>query len=522
MRIIAQDFMSKPGLGAILILLPSKLVFMPSKDNFSDTLTAYLKEKGYVYGPEPEIYGGISGFYSYGPLGKRLKNNIEAVIRKHFNTQGFYEIEYPIIAPAIVWQASGHLGGFNDPVILTEDGKESYRADKLIEEMIGTAADHMKDEELLSVIKENNIKAPSGKKLALKIERHSLMMKTTIGTGIEAYNRPETATTTYLPFKNYLEFFRDKFPFGVFQIGKAFRNEISPRQHLLRCREFTQAESQTFLFPEMKQNWPKFDEVKGDIIPAWTEEMQKGKKEPKEITLHEAMEKKVLKNKAYAWHLNFAYKMFLGFGIPKEKIRLRQHHSDERAFYSDDTWDIEVQLRSFGWLEICGISDRTNYDLQQHAKFSGAKLTARTPEGKEETPHVIEIAFGVDRPFFALLDMVYDERDDDEKRTILRLPVSMAPIQLGIYPLVKKDGLAEKAMEIYNSMQKKFLCIYDESGSIGRRYSRQDAAGTPFGITIDYDTMKDETVTLRDRDTMQQSRVKISELEKIMGEKQNG
>lgn len=495
---------------------------MPKNNEFAERLVSYLKEKAYVYGPEPEIYGGIAGFYAYGPLGKRLKNNVEAVIRKHFNTQGFFEIEYPLITPAIVWKASGHLDGFNDPVILTEDGKESYRADKLIEEMAGVAADHMKDDELIKTIKEKNIKAPTGKKLALKIERHSLMMKTQIGTNIEAYNRPETATTTYLPFKNYMEFFRDKLPFGVYQIGKAFRNEISPRQHLLRSREFTQAESQTVLFPEMKNAWPKFEEIKNDRFPLWTEKMQKESNEPSMISVQTAMEKKLLKNKAYAWHLNFAYKLFLDFGIPADRIRLRQHHSDEKAFYSDDTWDIEVKLTSYGWMEVCGISDRTNYDLQQHSKFSGQKLVARTADGKEETPHVIEIAFGVDRPFFAILDNNYEERPQDEQRTLLKLPAKMAPIQLGIFPLVKKDGLAEKGQEIYAKLGKNFLCYYDESGSIGRRYSRQDAFGTPFCITIDYDTMKDNTVTLRDRDTMKQDRVKLDELGKILEERING
>src|SRR3989344_4101428 len=176
----------------------------PEKD-FSEKLVAYLREKGFVYGPEPEIYNGLAGFYSYGPLGKRLKNNIEKAIRGHFNAEGFYEVEFPIVSPAIVWKASGHLDGFNDPVILTEDGKESYRADKLVEEMTGIAADHMKDDELIKTIKEKNIKAPTGKKLALKIERYSLMMRTAIGKDTEAYNRPETATTTYLPFRNYLE-----------------------------------------------------------------------------------------------------------------------------------------------------------------------------------------------------------------------------------------------------------------------------------------------------------------------------
>ncbi len=495
---------------------------MANKPEFADRLTAYLKEKGFVYGPEPEIYGGVSGFYSYGPLGKRLKNNMEEIIRKHFNRQGFYEVEFPIVTPAVVWKASGHLDGFNDPVILTEDGKESYRADKLIEEMADMQADHMGDEELLATIKEKNLKSPTGKKLAMKIERHSLMMKTTIGGNIEAYNRPETATTTYLPFRNYMKFFRDTLPFGVFQIGKAFRNEISPRQHLLRCREFTQAESQTILFPEMKDKWQKFEEAKEETMPLWTEEMQKNGKEPAETSLADAITKKILKNRAFAWHLNLALKMFLDFGIPRKNIRLRQHHSDERAFYSDDTWDLEVQLRSFGWAEVCGISDRTNYDLQQHAKFSKQKLVARTLEGKEETPHVIEIAFGVDRPFFALLDLVYDEREEDEQRTLLHLPAHVAPIQVGVFPLVKKDGLAEKAEDIYRALSDRFLCVYDESGSIGRRYSRLDAAGTPFCITIDYDTMKDDTVTVRERDSMEQERRKVSELEAYLGAKLDG
>ena len=348
------------------------------------------------------------------------------------------------------------------------------------------------------------------------------MMKTTIGKDIEAYNRPETATTTYLLFKNYLNFFRDKLPFGIFQIGKAFRNEISPRQHLLRSREFTQAESQTFLFLEMKDNWPRFENVKKEFLPIWTEEMQKKEQKPKEISLEDCTKKKILKNKAFAWHLYLSYKMFLEFGIPKEKIRMRQHHSDEKAFYSDDTWDLEVELKSFGWTEMCGISDRTDYDLKQHSKASGEKLVARTAEGKEQTPHIIEIAFGVDRPFFSILDANYDERKGDEKRTLLTLDPAIAPMQIGIYPLVKKDGIAEKAQEIFNKLEQKFLCVYDESGSIGRRYSRQDAVGTPFGITVDYDTLKDKTVTLRERDSMKQERVKIADLESVIEGKING
>ena len=496
---------------------------MGSGKDFSEKLVSYLKEKGFVYGPEPEIYNGLAGFYSYGPLGKRLKNNIEKVIREYFNAESFYEVEFPIVSPAIVWKASGHLDGFNDPIIFTEDGKESYRADKLLEEMANVeGANHLSDAELLKLLKEKNVKAPGGKKLALKIERFSLMMKTTVGKDTEAYNRPETATTTYLSFKNYVNFFRDKLPFGVFQIGKAFRNEISPRQHLLRSREFTQAESQTFLFPEMKKKWPAFEEAKKEKLPLWTEAAQKKSGKPEKIPLEDAISKKILKNEAFAWHLYFAHKLFLGFGIPEEKIRLRQHFADERAFYSDDTWDLEVELNSFGWVEVCGISDRTDYDLKQHSKFSNENLVARTQDGKEETPHVIEVAFGVDRPFFALLDLSFGERVEDEKRTLMKFSAKMAPIQIGIYPLVKKDGLAEKASGIYRKLAKKFLCIYDESGSIGRRYARQDSVGTPYGITIDYETMEKDTVTLRDRDSMGQERVKVSEIEEILEGKLNG
>ncbi|MEM4709706.1 MAG: glycine--tRNA ligase, partial [Candidatus Diapherotrites archaeon] len=490
---------------------------MDKNKDFAEKLTSYLKEKAYFYGPEPELYGGLAGFYAYGPLGKRLKNKIEEKIRAHFNKEGFFEIEYPLITPAIVWKASGHLENFKDPVILTEDKKESYRADKLIEETTGIRTEGLTEEEMIKIIQEKNIKSPTGKKLIPQIEKHSLMMKTTIGTNTEAYNRPETATTTYLLFKNYLEFFRDKLPFGVFQIGKAFRNEISPRQHVIRSREFTQAESQTILMPETKNEWEKYEKTKKEKMPLWTEKQQKEGKEPQMISLEEAINKKILKNKAFAWHLNLAYKLFASFGI--KEIRLRQHHENEKAFYSEDTWDIEAKLKSFGWIEMCGISDRTDYDLKQHSKYSGQKLTARNEKGEEKTPHVIEIAFGIDRPIFAILDNVYEERPIDEQRTILKLKPSIAPIQVGIFPLVKKDGLAEIAKKIHEELTQKFLCYYDETGSIGRRYSRQDAYGTPYCITIDYQTKEDNTITIRDRDTMKQERIKITEIKKYLEEK---
>ncbi len=482
------------------------------KKDFQLELAKYLSDKDFVYGPEPELYSPVAGFYSYGLVGKAMKNKLENTIRDVFTRNNFYEMEFPLITPEIIWEASGHLKGFNDPIITCSKCKGSFRADKLIEEQTGIAADHFKDAELISTIKDKEVNCPSCKgRFNLEIQRQSLMMKTTIGRDTVAYNRPETATTTYLPFKHYVNFFRGKLPFTVFQIGKAFRNEISPRQHLLRQREFTQAESQMFLSKEMKAEFEWFNNVKDIELPLWTEEMQKTNKELKFITLEKAMEQKMLKNKAYAWNLWLSYEILTSAGIPKEKIRMRQHHSDERAFYSDDTWDLEVLLNSFGWVEMVGISDRTNYDLSQHAKYSKTELTVRTEDGKVFTPDVIEIAFGVDRPFYALLDIAFFRIEADAQRTVLSIPPKMAPIELGVLPLMKKDGLAEKGKEVLAEL-KGFRTYYDEAGSIGKRYSRLDAIGVPYCITIDHDTLKDNTVTIRERDTLKQVRTKITEL----------
>lgn len=481
--------------------------------DFQIDLSKYLAEKDFVYGPEPELYSPVAGFYSYGLLGKEMKNNLENEIRKVFTRNGFFEVEVPIVTPEIVWKASGHLDGFNDPVIICSKCKGSFRADKIIEEKTGIAADSFADEQLIKTIKENEVNCPSCKgRFNLEIQRQSLMMKTTIGANTIAYNRPETATTTYLPFKRYASFFRNKLPFTVFQIGKAFRNEISPRQHLLRQREFTQAEAQIFISTEQKNDFLAFEENKNKTLPLWSEELQKSNKEPLIISLDDAINKKFLKNKAYAWSLLLAYDIFLAAGIPEDKIRFRQHHSDEKAFYADDAWDLEIELNSFGWTECCGVHDRTTYDLTQHAKFSKKDLSIRLENGEKIIPNVIEIAFGIDRPFFSLLDLAFSRRSEDEKRTVLSLPYNIAPIKIGILPLMKKDGLSEKALEFKKLLEDEFRVYYDESSSIGKRYSRLDAIGVPFCITIDHDTLKDDSVTIRERDTLKQVRVKKEKL----------
>ncbi|MFA6064530.1 MAG: glycine--tRNA ligase [archaeon] len=487
------------------------------KKDFQLELAKYLAEKDFVYGPEPELYSPVAGFYSYGLVGKAMKNNLEQTIRNVFTRNNFFEVEFPLITPEIIWEASGHLKGFNDPIIICSKCKASFRADKLIEETTGIAADHFDNGKLIDTIKEKEINCPTCKgRFNLDIQRQSLMMKTIIGKDTVAYNRPETATTTYLPFKHYVNFFRGKLPFTVFQIGKAFRNEISPRQHLIRQREFTQAESQMFLSKEMKIDFEWFENIKETELPLWTEEMQKSEKTWKFISLASAMEQKYLKNKAYAWNLWLSYEIMTQMGIPKEKIRFRQHHTDERAFYSDDTWDLEVETNSFGWVEMVGISDRTNYDLTQHSKYSKTELTVRTEDGKVFIPDVIEVAFGVDRPYYALLDLAFLRRETDAQRTVLSLPAKIAPIQVGIFPLIKKDGLPEKAKEIVTTL-KGFRTYYDEAGSIGKRYSRLDAIGVPFCITIDHETLKDNCVTVRERDSLKQERVKITELASTLG-----
>jgi glycyl-tRNA synthetase len=443
---------------------------------FLQELISFTQQKGFVWGPSPEIYGGLSGFYDYGPLGKLLKNNVEKTIRDTFQINDFWEVECPTIMAAKVWEASGHLGGFTDPLIVCSKCKANFRVDKLLEELYPDK--HIKPEEYLKFIDAEGITCPSCQSEFVKeIKKHSLMMKTTVGIDITAYNRPETATTTYLPFPRYFEFFRKKLPFAVFQIGKAYRNEVSPRQFILRMREFTQAEGQLFIFADQKKQYDAFERIKGDTLPLWNYKLQDTNDAPRTITVEQALAEGDFKNQAYAYTVWLAYNLFTNSGIPASRIRLRQHALNERAFYADDAWDIEVQLNSFGWTEMCGVHDRTTYDLTQHSKFSGKDLTASDETHKKETPHVLEIAFGVDRLTYALLDIFYNPQDVKEGKTTFHIPTALAPIKVGVFPLMKKDGLAESAYSIFEELSKHFVCRYDTSGSIGRTQPHLHAHG---------------------------------------------
>ena len=486
------------------------------KGAFLEELIAFIQNKGFVWGPFPEIYGGFSGFYAYGPLGKLLKNKVENSVRRVFQKYGFWELECPIVLPNIVWKASGHLDTFVDRAISCSKCKGMFRADKLIEEQFDVVADSFSDQQLLNFIQEKRMRCPSCKgEFTYDIVKENLMMQTRVG-GVDASLRPETATVTYLPFKRYYEFFRKKLPIGVFQIGKAFRNEISPRQHMTRSREFTQAEGQLFVDPKEKGNWERFDDVKKDRLPLWTWQDQKAEKQPIMMTLDDALKKKFMKQSSYAWCVWLAYQQFVGMGIHVEKIRIRQHHPDERAFYADDAWDIEVQTNSFGWMEMCGVHDRTDYDLVQHEKFSKQNLQATREDGSKVHPHVLEIAFGIDRPVFALLDLFYSKIEKGEGKTIFKVPYHLAPVDVAIFPLMKKEGMPELAQQIKEKFEHVFVVEYDDGGSIGRRYLRAAEGGTPYCLTVDYDSLKNKDITIRDRDSEQQIRVKIDALEQTL------
>lgn len=483
-----------------------------------EELMQFVAEKGFVYGPSPEIYdGGVSGFYDFGPLGKTLKNNIENGIRQMFNKFQFFEVECPIVTPKKVWEASGHLGGFTDPLVKCEKCAAIWRVDNLIEEQHKDVdAENMSMKEMGEFLNENKTICPSCKtQLPATIQSHDLMLKTKVGIDQEMYNRPETATTTYLPFLNYVRFFREKFPFGVFQIGNAYRNEISPRQHVIRGREFTQAEAQVFLFKDQKDDFEKFEDLKDVEINFLTADSQKdGSNAITRMTLGDAIEKKVLKNKAYAWTIGMTYQLFTNLGFPEDKLRYNQHLPEKLAFYADDAWDLEVRFESFGWIECCGVHDRTDYDLTTHTKHSGKKLDAINPKtNKRETPHVLEIAIGPNRLLLGALDTFYNKKDEGDGKTKLLLPNRLAPIKAAIFPLVKKEPLQKLAKDIFNDLANDFLVQYDESGAIGKRYLRQDTIGTPYCITIDFDSVeKDDSVTIRSRDTEEQVRVKVSEV----------
>ena len=446
-----------------------------------DTIVSLCKNRGYIYAGS-EIYGGLANTWDYGPLGVELKNNIKEAWRKKFIQESKYNVglDAAILMNPETWVASGHVGGFSDPLIDCKECKTRHRADKLIEEWAheqgkDMIADGMSDKELISFIKDNKITCPKcGKNNFTDIRKFNLMFKTFQGvtedSTSEIYLRPETAQGIFVNFKNVMRTTRKKLPMGIAQIGKAFRNEITPGNFTFRTREFEQMELEFFCKPGEDLKWFEY------------------------------------------WR-SFCKNFLLSLGIKEENIRLRDHSKEELVFYSKATTDIEYAF-PFGWGELWGIADRTDYDLTQHINHSKQDLSYLDVETNEKyVPYCIEPSLGCDRAALAFLCNAYEEEEiaPGDVRTVMHLHPAIAPYKVAVLPLSKK--LSEKASEVYENLSKKFMCDYDEAGSIGKRYRRQDEIGTPYCVTIDFDTLEDDTVTIRDRDSMEQIRVKIDEIE---------
>ncbi len=503
---------------------------MAQQEDVFKKIVSHCKEYGFVF-PSSEIYDGLGAVYDYGQNGVELKNNIknywwQYMVRVHENIVG---IDSAIFMHPTIWKASGHVDAFNDPLIDNRDSKKRYRADVLIEDQIAKYEEKIEKEvskarkrfkdafneeqfrstsahvlewqqkrdalhqrysdamnandlnELKQIILDEEIVCPiSGTRNWTDVRQFNLMFKTEMGSTSEGastiYLRPETAQGIFVHYLNVQKTGRMKIPFGIAQIGKAFRNEIVARQFIFRMREFEQMEMQFFVKPGTELQW----------FETW-------------------------KKRRMAWH------QALGFGA--ENYRFHDH--EKLAHYANAASDVEFHM-PFGFKEVEGIHSRTNFDLSQHAKFSGKKIEYFDPEeNKSYTPYVIETSIGVDRMFLSVMCHSYEEEKlpNGETRTVLHLPAALAPVKLAVFPLTKKDGLPEKAKEIINDLKFHFNCQYEEKDQIGKRYRRQDAIGTPYCVTVDHQTLEDNTVTLRHRDSMEQERVNISDLRTLIQDK---
>ena len=460
---------------------------MENSKKTMDKIVALCKTRGFIF-PGSEIYGGLANSWDYGPLGVEFKNNVKRAWWKKFVQESRYNVglDSAIIMNPEAWVASGHVGGFSDPLMDCKQCKARHRADKLIEDYAfqnGTDDNPAgwSFEEMAQYIKDKDIACPlCGGKQFTDIKKFNLMFKTFIGVTEDSSNtvylRPETAQGIFVNFPAVQRSMRKKLPFGVAQIGKSFRNEITPGNFTFRTREFEQMELEFFCKPGTDLEW-------------------------------------------FAYWKDYCHKFLLDLGMKDENLRLRDHDPEELCFYSKATTDFEF-LFPFGWGELWGIADRTNYDLGQHAEHSGKDMTYFDPETNEHyIPYVVEPSLGADRVALAFLVDAYDEEEigEGDVRTVLHLHPALAPVKAAVLPLSKK--LSEKALELYDELSKEFATDFDETGSIGKRYRREDEIGTPFCITYDFDTENDGCVTVRDRDTMEQVRIPVSEVKNYINER---
>ena len=456
---------------------------MNMADNLMDKIVSLCKRRGFVF-PSSEIYGGFAAVYDYGHYGTLLKNNIRDAWWKHIvqSRDDVVGLDSAIFMHPMTWKASGHIDSFDDPQIDCKKCKNRMRADQILESF-GISADKESlefiNKELDKLREQGKLKCQNcGSKEITEAKRFSLMVKSNLGSPTEALNeenvvylRPETCGGIYLNYKNTLDSTRAKIPFGIAQIGKAFRNEIVARQFIFRTREFEQMEMQYFLYPkDMQEKYEMWKKLRWD------------------------------------WYLEY--------GMTEKDIKWHKH--DKLAHYASQAFDIEYNFKSLGdFKEVEGIHARGDWDLTQHSKFSGVDLSYLDEKTKEKyIPHVMETSAGLNRIFLMFIDKAYTEEDvNGEQRVVLKLDKRLAPIKIAVFPLMKnKPELVEKAKGIYENLRKEFMCEFDDNGNVGKRYRRQDEIGTPYCVTVDFDSLQDETVTVRDRDTMKQERIKISEL----------
>ncbi|VUT27020.1 MAG: Proline--tRNA ligase [Candidatus Methanolliviera sp. GoM_oil] len=517
-----------------------------------EDLTAMCKRRGFIY-PAFETYGGVAGFYDYGPLGSLMKKNIEELWRSFYlSHKNFAEIACPAIVPEAVLKASGHVDRFTDFVSTCPKCKSSYRANRLLKEEIDSSSltfDGMRD-----IFKSGKIKCSKcGEKLT-EISAFNLMFETKIGGDLKGFLRPETAQGIFINFPNMYRYFREKLPFGVVQIGRGYRNEISPRQGMIRLREFNMAEVEFFFDDPLCKEFEGIKDEKLNIFPKDGHEI--------ELKAHEIYDKNIIRNQSQIYFMVLTRKFLIEAGVDPGRLRFRQHHTQEMAHYAKDCWDVEVYLDE--WTEVAGIADRGTYDLDSHMRSSGKDFSVerkrkkiRIKEEKMEevkkifdktdlikkieemefdenadideitiekitlkkeffdqyivkkgkfVPSVIEPSYGIDRILYSILFHNF-------KQGVLALPPKIAPIKFGVFPLLRKKELKERARDVFEMLNKNGTkCYYDEGGSIGRRYARMDEIGTPFCITVDHQTLEDSTITIRFRDAREQIRVNIKDL----------
>ena len=477
--------------------------------NYEEVMKLAL-ERGFYF-PSCEVYSDANaGFWEYGPSGVSLKNKfLELWRRELIRRDGMMEIDGSQIMSKSVFEASGHLGNFADPIIKCTKCNSTYRADRTIAEITNIEIPESADlEEFDNAILENKIKCPKCKGDFGTTKKFNMMFKVGIGPQEEeAYLRPETCQSIFVDFPRLFKTMRGKLPLGIAQVGKSFRNEIAPRQSLLRLREFYQAEIEVFCNPKKLNDVEKFTEIENTTIRIQTDS------EPISMTCKEALESGTVPNKFVAYYLGILTEFYEKTGIDISKSRFRKLGDKEKAFYAEVAFDFEVET-TIGWLELVACNYRADYDLSSHAKMSKEKFEVMDNDEKV-LPHVFEISMGIDRSLYTILEHSL-KNDEEHERMVLSLKPYLSPVHVGILSLVKKDGLKEKTDEIFLNIKRKFDAFLDHSGAIGRRYRRLDEIGAPFAITVDHQTLEDNTVTIRKRDSMEQSRVDISKIDSIL------